>query len=174
MFFLLLLLGQKEEPAKQEDTQAAQEVEAPKEEPAETQAAEEAEAPEKEQVEALAAEVSEEEQEETQAAQKDETPKEEQVSPEPVVSEEKPEAIVQKKPDNIDSAVSVQVGVEYQCNGNRSYTLHKPGVNSESNLCELDAGHTEAPADWYALHDSSFCRQKLQEMVTQHNCVAKE
>ena len=90
--------------------------------------------------------------------------------------QEQPEAVAQEAPAGNDySDVSVQAGVNYECDNGKSYILHEPGVNSESNLCELDAGHTtENPADWYALNDSSFCKQKLQEMVSIHNCSVKE
>ena len=88
-----------------------------------------------------------------------------------VTVEEKSETISPES-DNTGSAASVQAGVKYECDENMSYTLYEPGTQSENHLCELDAGHTEIPADWYALHESSFCRQKLQDMIRQYNCVA--
>ena len=109
--------------------------------------------------------------------------KEEQVSGETKPSEEKQKeqqdfeekpAAINRESDKTDSTVSVQIGMSYECGGGRSYTLHEPGVTSESHLCELDAGHTENPADWYALNESSFCREKLQEIITQYNCVIKK
>ena len=94
-------------------------------------------------------------------------------SEEMAAPEEKPAADAQES-DSAGSSVSIQMGAKYECDGGRSYTLHEPGVSSESHLCELDAGHTEALADWYAVNESSFCRQKLQEMISHYNCVAKE
>ena len=67
------------------------------------------------------------------------------------------------------SAVS---GVEYVCDEGKSYTFYEPG-NDPNHLCELDAGHTEYSSDWYALNDSSFCKEKIEELISQHNCSPK-
>ncbi len=106
-----------------------------------------------------------------------EAAKEEMAEEEAKPAEEKKEAMKEEaQPAEADqeSAASVQAGMNYECDGGRSYTLHEPGVNSESHLCELDAGHTEAPADWYALNQSSFCREKLQELIELYNCAVKQ
>lgn len=95
---------------------------------------------------------------------------EKQMPQQPVVSEEKPAAVQEA---GGAEAGSVQAGVKYECDGGKSYTLHEPGVNDESHLCELDAGHTEAAADWYALNQSSFCKEKLQELIELYNCAVK-
>lgn len=115
----------------------------------------------------------------------DKAASQEPAAPETVVQETKPaedktvpqepmapEAVAQET-GSVDTTISVQMGAQYDCDGGRSYTLHEPGVTSESHLCELDAGHTETPADWYALHDASFCKQKLQDMLSLHNCSIK-
>lgn len=95
---------------------------------------------------------------------------EKQMPQQPVVSEAKP-AVVQES--GSAEASSVQAGVKYECDGGKSYTLYEPGANDESHLCELDAGHTEAAADWYALNQSSFCKEKLQELIELYNCAVK-
>ena len=95
----------------------------------------------------------------------------------PVVEEKsvkETSAVVNEESESADSGGSVQMGVNYECDGGRTYILHEPGVDSESHLCELDAGHTEDPADWYALNQASFCREKLQEIIAQYNCVIKK
>ena len=68
---------------------------------------------------------------------------------------------------------SAQQGVKYVCDEGKSYTLYEPG-NDSNHLCELDAGHTEQPAGWYALNDSSFCKGKMEELISQYNCVQKK
>ena len=65
---------------------------------------------------------------------------------------------------------STPSGVKYVCDENKFYILYEPG-NESSHLCELDAGHTDQPADWYALNDSSFCRGKMEELISQYQCV---
>ena len=189
--FSIIAFGQKEGPVEQTETQKTQEAEAPEEKQTdkiavskrkqtEASMAQKAVASKKEQAKAPVAQKAvapKKEQAKAPVAQKAVAPKKEQtealVAQEVKAVEEKPETVVQTS-SHVDSGVSVQTGVRYECDENKSYTLHEPGVNSESNLCELDAGHTEAPVDWYALHESSFCRQKLKEITTQYNCVAKE
>ena len=65
--------------------------------------------------------------------------------------------------------VSAEAGVKYVCDEGRSYTFYEPGKNS-SHLCELDAGHTEQLVDWYALNNVSFCKNKIEELISQYNC----
>ena len=84
--------------------------------------------------------------------------------------EENPAAV--QEADNAEAS-TVQAGVKYECDGGKSYTLHEPGVSDESHLCELDAGHTEVAADWYALNQASFCREKLQELIELYNCTVR-
>ena len=197
--FSIMAFGQTEVPAEKEDKQVVEEAKPSKPEPVkekeqvskqsepskEKQEAEEAKSSSKKEQAIQGAEPSKKE----QATEEAEPSKEKQVSKEakpssnekqevqkPVVeAEEKPAAAAAvQESDSVDSEVSVQAGVNYECDGGKSYTLHEPGVNSESHLCELDAGHTETPADWYAFNDSSFCRKKLQEMISHYNCVVKE
>ncbi len=119
----------------------------------------------------------EEKQREQQPAKEEQVPEEtkpvEEKQREQQPAEEKPAAVNQES-DSAGSAVSVQAGVNYMCDEGRSYTLHEPGMDSENHLCELDAGHTESPVDWYALNQSSFCREKLQKIITLYNCVIKK
>ncbi|MDE0092375.1 MAG: hypothetical protein OXN83_03705 [Oligoflexia bacterium] len=69
-----------------------------------------------------------------------------------------------------EAGVSLIAGVKYVCDDSRSYTFYEPG-NDPNHLCELEAGHTEQPTDWYALNESSFCRTKMEELVSQYNCA---
>lgn len=198
--FSIMAFGQTEAPAEKEDKQVAEEAKPSKQEqvsekkvkpvkekePAsnESKPSKEKEPalneskPSKEKQEAKEAKEAKEVKETEEAKEVEEakpSSNEKQEVQKPVAeSEEEPvvAAAVQES-DSVDS-VSVQAGVNYGCDGGKSYTLHEPGVNSESHLCELDAGHTETSADWYAFNDSSFCRQKLQELITLYNCAVKE
>ena len=145
--------------AEEAKAKAAEEAKAKAAEEAKAKAAEEAKAKAAEEAKAKAAEEAK-----AKAADKKEIPQQ------PEVSEEKPAAVQES---GSADASAVQTGVKYECDGGRSYTLHEPGVNDESHLCELDAAHTEAAADWYALNQSSFCKQKLQELIELYNCVVK-
>ena len=168
---------EKQEAAKEEAKPAEEKQEAAKEEakPAKEkqEAAKEEAKPAKEKQEAAKEEAkpAEAKQEAAKEEAKPAKEKQEAAKEEAKPAEEKPAAVVQESDDG--SAVSVQTGMKYECDGGRSYTLHEPGTSSESNLCELDAEHTEAPADWYALNQSSFCRQKLQELIELYNCAVK-
>ena len=77
------------------------------------------------------------------------------------------ESVTAVEPNTQVSAVS---GVKYICDESRSYTFYQPG-NDPNHLCELDAGHTEATTDWYALNDAGFCKRKIEELISQYNCV---
>ncbi len=114
----------------------------------------------------------EEKQREQQPAKEEQVP--EETKPVEEKQREQQPAAVNQESDSAGSAVSVQAGVNYMCDEGRSYTLHEPGMDSENHLCELDAGHTESPVDWYALNQSSFCREKLQKIITLYNCVIKK
>ena len=98
------------------------------------------------------------------------------VSEKPVVKEEskvEPETSETESVSNVDEAkteASASSGVKYVCDEGRSYTLYEPG-NDSNHLCELDAGHTEQPADWYALHDANFCKGKIEELISLYNCT---
>ena len=98
------------------------------------------------------------------------------VSEKPVVKEEskvEPETSETESVSNVDeikTEISASSGVKYVCDEGRSYTLYEPG-NDSNHLCELDAGHTEQPADWYALHDASFCKGKIEELISLFNCA---
>ena len=87
---------------------------------------------------------------------------------EPIVEEISETAVVSTV--EAPAEVSAVSGVKYVCNEGRSYTFYEPG-SDPNHLCELDAGHTEQPADWYALNDSSFCKGKMEELISQYNCV---
>ena len=71
------------------------------------------------------------------------------------------------------TGVSAEVGLKYVCDGGRSYTFYQPGQDPNY-LCELDAGHTEQAPDWYALNDASFCKNKIEELISIYNCTKEE
>ena len=76
------------------------------------------------------------------------------------------ESVAVTDPTTQVSAIS---GVTYVCAEDRSYTFYEP-ANDTNYLCELDAGHTEQPTDWYALNDAGFCKAKIEELISLHNC----
>ena len=133
----------------------------------------------------------------TTAETKPAAPEMEQVSTTEKASEPKPEKVIEPKPEpkpekvaepkpepakekvsdvevvstpETASEISALAGVKYVCDESRFYTFYEPGTNPD-HLCELDAGHTEQPADWYALNNSSFCKEKLEELISQYNCT---
>ena len=189
--FSFMVFGQEEKSVKKEEAQASNESKAAEEKPAaeESKVAEEkpAAAEESKAVEEKPAAEEPKAVEEKPAAAEEPKAVEEKpaATEESGAAEEKPAAAeeskaVEEKPaatqESSGDAESgaIQAGIKYECDGGVSYILHEPGINDESHLCELDAGHTEISADWYAVHQSSFCREKLKEMIKLHNCVMKQ
>ena len=178
--FSIMVFGQTEKSVKQAEPKAAKEKAKPIETKQQQKTTKEEEKPVK-QAEPKAAKEKANKPVETKQQQK--TTKEEEKpvkQAEPKAAKEKANKPVETKQQQKTTkeeekpTTAVQTGILYECDGGKSYTLHEPGINAENHLCELDAGHTEASTDWYALNQSAFCREKLQELIEFYNCSAKQ
>ena len=71
-----------------------------------------------------------------------------------------------------EPSASVQAAVRYVCDAGKSYILYEPGQHDPNHTCELDALHTDKPADWNSrVPGTTYCRDRLKERIPRYNCA---